>query len=99
MAERLFHGSRLLRRPYDAAEAEMACRRVDRLRHARRGTIATAIIRRAEIGSALGYAPRNRNVGQTRIEAVLECAAARIVDRAARALDLLVALIPVDGPL
>src|SRR6187402_2545270 len=99
MAERLFHGARLLRWPNNAAETEMAGRRVDRLRHPRRGPIAPAIVRRTEIGSALGHAPRNRKVGHARVEAFLERAAARIVDGAARTRDVLVALIPVDRPL
>ena len=87
IAERLFHRARLLRRPDDAAEAEMAGRGVDRLRHARRGTIAPAVVRRAEIRSALGHAPRDRTSGRHGSKLFSSAPPRGIVDRAAGALD------------
>src|SRR5205814_9786357 len=78
---------------------QVARRRVDRLRHPRGGTIAPAIVRRAQVRAALHHLARDPDVRRAGIEALLARTAARIVDRATGLLDLSVVLIPVGRPL
>src|SRR5262245_33501266 len=84
---------------HDAAEAEMARRRVDALRHARGRAIAPTVVRRAEIRTALHDLARDFHAGCTRVVARLLGAAARVRHRAARVLDLRVLLVPIRCPL
>src|SRR5204863_5533929 len=76
----------------------MAGRRVDALRHPRRGPIAPAIVRRAQIRPALHDLARDLHGGRPGVVARVALAAARIVDRAARALDFRVLLVPIRRP-
>src|SRR5262249_4296913 len=85
-------------RTHDAAEAEVAGGRIDRLRHPRRRPIAPAIIRRAQIRTTLHHLARDANPGCVRVVALLCFASARVVDRAAGSLYLAVILVPVGGP-
>src|SRR6185503_12849933 len=52
----------------DASEAEMARRRVDGLRHSRRGAVAAAVVRRAQEGATLHHLARYLDVGRLRVE-------------------------------
>ena len=72
---RLF--SRLPLQPYDAAKAQVTSRRVERLRHPRRGAIAPAVIGRTKIRAALHHFARDRH-WITRIDTRFAHAAARI---------------------
>ena len=62
----------------------MAGRRVDRLGKARRRSIPSAVVRRAEMRPAFDHLARNPDLGFSRIEAVGLVAAPRIVRGAAR---------------
>ena len=66
------------RYPQDTAKTQMASRSVNRLRHARRRAVTTAIVRRAQIRAALHHLARNFNVRRGRIEALVALCAARI---------------------
>src|SRR5262245_41574705 len=77
----------------------MARRRVDRLCHPRRRSIATAVIRRAQERATFHHAPRDVATGMARIAAAVARTAAWIVDRAAGLLDLAMVLIPIARPL
>src|SRR5262245_37265648 len=92
--------SSLLFFTHDAAEAEVAGRGVHVLRHARRGAVALAVVRRAQVRAAFHDFARDalalRGAG---IDAVFARAAARVGDRAAGLRDPAVVLVPVDGPL
>src|SRR5262245_12137902 len=76
----------------------MARRGIDWLRHARRRPVASTVIRGAQIRPAFHDPPRALDRGHSRIVAPLPLAAARFIDRAARALDPAVILIPVGRP-
>src|SRR5690242_14527050 len=67
----------------DAAKADVARRRVDRLRGARRWSVAAAIVLRTEERSALQHLARNVRRGRTAVDAALARAAARIARVAA----------------
>src|SRR5262245_11197854 len=90
---------------HDAAEPQVARRRVDRLRHPRRRPVTPAIIRRAEVRAAFHHFPWNFYVRLGRIKTRFPLAALRIRARrrlaAARSLetDLAVILIPIRRPL
>src|SRR5688572_17792340 len=76
----------------------MARRGVDALRHACRRTVAAAVVRGAQVRSTLHHSTRDPR----RVSGVgtwFSVAASRVVQRAARAGDLAVRLIPVAGPL
>ena len=64
---------------HNAAEAEMASRRVHWLRHARSWAVAPAIVRRAEIGTALHHLSGNGEIRHAGVIALVALAAARIV--------------------
>src|ERR1700681_3451613 len=78
----------------------MAGGRIDRLRMARRGPVAAAIIRRAEVRSSLQHLARNPDVRQTRIVACVLAAAARILWNTARLrrIGFVLRRVPVRGP-
>src|SRR5262245_21678499 len=76
----------------------MAGCRIDRLRHARRGPVAPAIVRCAKERPALHDLARNFYDGLSRVMAAVALAASRVVHRAAGPLDPAVLLIPVCGP-
>src|SRR6266436_4187657 len=67
----------------DAAKSEMAGRGIYRLGVARRRTIAAAIVRRAQMRTALDHLAWNPDVGLTRVVAAILAAAARILWNAA----------------
>src|ERR1700740_2882709 len=75
-----------LAQPDDAAEPDVAGRRVDRLCQPRRRTVAITIIVAAEMRSALQHFAGDSNVALVRIEAVTPVAAARIDRNATRLL-------------
>src|SRR5690349_18611295 len=83
------------RGPHDAPEAEMRDRGVDRLRHAGGGAIAAAVVGGAQMRAALGHLARNLDVPHARIAARLARPAARVLGRAAGAIDRPVVLVPV----
>ena len=65
-------------RALDAAKSDMTCRRVLRLGMSGGGTIAPAVVRRAEVGSALEHAPGDPDVWHPRIIAGVGVASAGI---------------------
>src|SRR6187399_972787 len=78
---------------HDAPEPDVAGGGVDRLRHPRGGAVAQAIVRRAQVRSALHHPPRDANL-IARVDAAIAIAAARVVERTARPRDLPVLLVP-----
>src|SRR5580693_1371845 len=70
--------------PLHATESDVARGGIDRLGMTRRGTVAAAIIRRAEVRAALQHLARNPDVRQTGIVTGLFAAAARVLGNAAR---------------
>src|SRR6516162_1800109 len=87
--------------PDDAAETDMACRRIDRLRMARRRAIAPAIIGRAEMRAAFEHLARDPDLGLAWVITVSFNAAARIGRDAAglRCVGRMPGRIPVTRPL
>src|SRR5262249_46334018 len=79
----------------------MARRAISRLSVARRRAVAAAIIGGTEVRAALDDFPRNFDLGQPEIEAVLKRAAARVIGNAACFLCISSVLgrVPVTGPL
>src|SRR5258707_12561724 len=67
----------------DAAKPEIAGRGIYRLGVARRRTIAAAIVRRAQVRTALDHLAWNPDVGLTRVVAAILAAAARVLRNAA----------------
>src|SRR5258705_11059792 len=67
----------------DAAESEAAGGGIFRLGVARRRTIAAAIVRRAQVRTALDHLAWNPDVGLTRVVAAILAAAARVLRNAA----------------
>src|SRR6476620_867085 len=76
--------SPLRRRAHDAAEAEMAGRRVDRFRVARGRPIAAAVVGRTEVRAPLDHLAWNPDLRLAGIVAVALLGSTRIVRRAAR---------------
>src|SRR5688572_13909393 len=69
---------------HDAAEAEVRRRGVDWLGESGGGTIAAAVVRRAQVRTAPDHLPRDADPGLGRIAALFLVAAPRILRRAAR---------------
>ena len=82
----------------DAAESQMTRGSVDRLCHARGGTITPAVVRGAEIGSALHDFARDFDGGCSRVEAFVAITAFGIEARTAGSTGVTVFLIPVRSP-
>src|SRR3954471_9994717 len=89
----------VLSRPDDAAEAEVGCTRIDRLRHPRRWAVAAAVVRRAQVRAALHRFAGNAGVGQLGIVTSLPVPTPGAVDGAAGMRGLRMRLVPVPGPL
>src|SRR5688572_26169907 len=70
----------------DAAKAQMAGRRIDRLRHARGRPVASAIIGRAQVRAALHHTTRNLHLRIAGIDAAFGAAATGVLQRAATVL-------------
>src|SRR5215510_5948796 len=73
---------------HDAAESEVTGGGIDVLRHARRGAIALAVIRRAQVRAAFHDLARDALARRdARVDARLARASSRVGDRAARLRD------------
>src|SRR5262249_21163262 len=68
----------LLFNPHDTAKTEMTSRGVDGLRHARSGTIAAAVIRRAQMRPALHHFAWDADVRQVGIVTFFFVSALRV---------------------
>src|SRR5262245_8353969 len=68
--------------PYDATKADVACRRIDRLRMPGRRPVAAAVVRRAQVRAALEHLPWNPDLRLARVVALLLARPARISRRA-----------------
>src|SRR5215475_12874942 len=77
----------------------MTSRGIDRLRHARCRSIASAVVWRAQMRSALHDFARDLDVRHVGIVALVSVAAFRVEARTARLRYLLVLLVPIRGPL
>src|SRR4029453_15738255 len=77
----------------------MARRSVDGLGHARRRTIAPAIVWRAQMRPAFHYFARDLNLRHVGIVTLVALSASRVEGRATGLRNVLVLLIPVCGPL
>jgi hypothetical protein len=88
-----------LRRAQDATKPQVTRRGVDRLRHARRGSVTAAVVGCAKVRASLHHLARNPGPGCCRVVRLRRIAAtARVVDRAAGLPYLAVVLVPVGGP-
>src|SRR6478672_1835612 len=74
---------RTLLAPHDATKPKMTCRCVDRFGVARGGTIAAAIVRRAQMRAAFDHLARDFDVGQPGVETCFLRSAPRIFRDAA----------------
>src|SRR5215207_9442621 len=84
----------------DAAEAEMTCRCVDLLGVASRRSIASAVVRRAQVRAALDDLARDPDVCRGRVVAAVLASAAWVLRDAAgfRRVALVLLRVPVDRP-
>src|SRR5262245_27879070 len=85
--------------PNDAAKTKMTSGSIDGLGHARRWSIAPAVVRCAQVRSAFHDFPRDLDVRHVGIVAFVSFSAFGVETRAARLRYLFVLLVPVRGPL
>src|SRR6266571_1951339 len=85
----------------DAAESDVTCRRVDRLRVTRGRAVAAAVVRRAQMRAAFGDLARNFNLRLAGVVAAILFAAAWILRNAARLrrVSFMLGGPPIGGPL
>src|SRR5262245_31533264 len=98
---RLSNPTRCARGTDDAAEAKVAGRRIDRLRETRGRPVSPAVVRRAQMRSALDHFSRDANAWVARIVACFLVAASGVLGNAAGLVRFVRMLrrIPVRGPL
>src|SRR5882724_4680086 len=84
--------------PHDATKTQMARSCINWMTHARRGSVAPAVVGCAKVRTALHYFPRDRDVWHLWVITLLADTAARLDSAAARFRNILMRLVPVRSP-
>src|SRR5690606_996883 len=86
-------------RPHDAPEAEVTGGGVHGLRHAGSRAVPPAVVRRAQVGTALDHLAGDADVRRVRVVARVAFPAARVRARAAGTDSVALLLVPIARPL
>src|SRR5262245_320265 len=89
----------LLARSHETAKSQMTCRRIDGLGHARRRSIAPAVVWRAQMRTAFHHFARDLDIRHVGIETLVSFSTYGVEARATRLNDRVVLLVPIRGPL